>query len=148
MPPLHWELICQNIPAAHCDHSVITPIILPASASPYHPATEMTLRGWQFNLLVTDGSYHDSTRAPALCCWFLFLLVKRGMLLEHVLLIALLVPPLLIIPAGPLGRDTGTCLCDPVNAPYTWKLFSCVRTYQAKFFLHYHPHLFSSPCSS
>lgn len=51
-----------------------TPIILSASASPYHPAMEMTPRGWQFNLPVTDGSYHDSTRTPALSCWLLFLL--------------------------------------------------------------------------
>lgn len=81
-PPLHRELICRNIPAAHCDHLVNTPIILSASAS--HPAMEMTPWGWQFNLPVTDGGYHGSTRAPAFSCWLLFLLAKREMLPERV----------------------------------------------------------------
>lgn len=83
-PSLHRELICRNIPAAHCDHLVNTPIILSASASASHPAMEMTQRGWQFNLPVTDGGYHGSTRAPALSCWLLFLPAKREMLLERV----------------------------------------------------------------
>lgn len=42
VPFLLWELICRNIPAAQCDHLVNTPIILSASASPSHPAVEMT----------------------------------------------------------------------------------------------------------
>lgn len=57
-PPLHRELICRNVPAALCDHLVNTPIILSASASPYHPVVEMTpegltvqftLNGWQLS---------------------------------------------------------------------------------------------------
>lgn len=84
VPPLRRELICRNSPAAHCDHLVNTPIILSASASPSHPAVEMTPRGWQFNLPITDGSYHGRASAPALSCWLLFLPAKRGMLLERV----------------------------------------------------------------
>lgn len=57
-PPLCRELICRNVPAALGDHSVNTPIILSASASPYHPVVEMTpegltvqftLNGWQLS---------------------------------------------------------------------------------------------------
>lgn len=68
-PSLLRELICRNIPAAHCDHLVNTPIILSASASPSHPAEEMTPRGWQFNLPVTDGSYRGG-RGPFLLTFF------------------------------------------------------------------------------
>lgn len=82
VPHLLRELICRNIPTAHCDHLVNTTIILSASLS--HPAMEMTQRGWQFNLLVTDDGYHGSTHAPALSCWLLFLPAKREMLPECV----------------------------------------------------------------
>lgn len=80
-PHRRRELICQNIHGAHCDHLVNTPIILSASASPSHPAVEMTPRGWQFNLPITDGGYHGGTvRQPfpvdfyfypprERCCW-------------------------------------------------------------------------------
>jgi len=78
VPPLRRELICRNIPAAHCDHPVNTPIILSASASPSHPAEEMTPRGWQFNLPVTDGSYHGSTRlASPFLLTFIFTCQER-----------------------------------------------------------------------
>lgn len=84
VPNLLRELICCNIPTAHCDHLVNTPIILSVSASPSHPTMGMTPRAWQFNLPVTDDGYHGSTHAPALSCWLLFLPAKREMLLERV----------------------------------------------------------------
>lgn len=57
-PPLLWELICQNIPVAHCDRLVNTPIILSASCLSLSSSrgndtegltVQFTRNGWQLS---------------------------------------------------------------------------------------------------
>lgn len=75
-PPLsaHRELICRNVRAALCDHSVNTPIILSASASRYHPAVEMTPEGLtvQFSRNGWQLSRQRRREQPA-SCWLVFI---------------------------------------------------------------------------
>lgn len=71
VPPFsaHRELICRNVCAALCDHSVNTPIILSASASRYHPAVEMTPEGLtvQFSRNGWQLSRQRRREQPASC---------------------------------------------------------------------------------
>lgn len=134
-PRLHWELICRNVPAAHCDHPVNTLIILSASAFPDHPAMGTTPKGWQFNLAVTDGSYHSGALAPALFL-LIFMFTKRGMLRERAH------PPLQTSPGPPPSpphhrrRSSGERCRSVLMWPYM--LFSSVYL-SSKLFPHLRP---------
>lgn len=122
-PPLHRELICRNVPAALGDHLVNTPIILSASASPYHPVVEMTPEG--LTVQFTLNGWQLSRQRP---CASLFLLTFIFPCQERDAAGARL-----IITAGPLGRDAATCLCDPVSSPYAHILSPPPRTYQTNY---------------
>lgn len=131
----HRELICRNVCAALCDHSLNTPIILSASASRYHPAVEMTpegltvqfsRNGWQLSrqrrreqpascwlLFISAASPHPPAPTRPLgegCCWS----ASRRSALQT----AAVPPPIIAAATGPLGRDAATCLCDPVSNPH------------------------------
>lgn len=131
VPPFsaHRELICRNVCAALCDHSVNTPIILSASASRYHPAVEMTPEGLtvQFSRNGWQLSRQRRREQPA-SCWLLFIPAAPPPRQQRDaagappaaqnLQTAAVPPPIIAAAAGPLGRDAATCLCDPVSNPH------------------------------